>query len=164
MRADLMKGKSFRDNGNCAHHHWLWVNLSKRGAGQRGSWQEQTHPQFEGSYTRWQDEKFLHGVDLQDQQQCGVTRGRCKLGCCCNWLRQPRNTWVCFDFVCSKTNCCQSSFGIPFQCQTLNKVTKASCGVEFPPHPHFTTLLRSHVASTRSHMEHLLKSLCRDPD
>lgn len=45
-----------------------------------------------------------------------------QIDCCCNWLRQHRNTWVYLSLH-SQTNCCQSSLGTLLQRQSLNKLT-----------------------------------------
>lgn len=71
--------------------------LSDCGAVHCGCWQEQTELRFESSQTRCQDEKSLHRLGLTDQQQCAVTRGRCRLSAAVTDLDStgtPERTWV----------------------------------------------------------------------
>lgn len=73
-------------------------NLSDYRAVHCGCWQEQTELRFESSQTRRQDEESLHRLGLTDQQQCAVTRGRCRLTAAVNGLDStgtPECTWVC---------------------------------------------------------------------
>lgn len=75
-----------------------------------GSWQQKTELRFESSQVRCHDEKFLHGLDPTDQQQCAVTRGRWRLTAAptgldstgtpdCAWVYTHRPTAVSLHFA-----------------------------------------------------------------